>query len=400
MRNDAPAGPLLAESRPRLREPAPPAPPAFQVLRVSTWPTDRRPGMGLATRELGRDGRWATFQVAPAPEAGETPLAPEGPHLRLHFEAFHNPALPWDRGAGPRLAWAAAQRLRAMASFRRRVLRHAPWADLDLVHIHSPLYAGIAREARRRGIPAVLTVHGTDFHRLRSSRLLRRLLLPVDRILCVSDRFVEELRCLCPEIPVEAVYNGVDTETFRPGAERRKRILTAGTLRWQKDQACLIEAFARLTPWFPEWELWILGEGPLRAELEDRVRTLGLDGRVFLPGARSHGELARILGESAVFCLPSKTEGLPKALLEAMASGCACLATDTGECASVLGDSGRIVPPGDTEALRRGLEELLPSAGLRTRLGAAARRRAGDFSWPAYRDRHFRLYTSLLSHRR
>jgi len=119
----------------------------------------------------------------------------------------------------------------------------------------------------------------------------------------------------------------------------------------------------------------ILGEGPDRAKLEGMVRELGLEGRMELPGWVADPE--RVLGESAVFVLSSWYEGFPNALLEAMAAGCAVVATD---CPSGPGEivrpgvDGFLVPVGEVEALARALDELMGDEGLRRRLGEQARK--------------------------
>ena len=284
------------------------------------------------------------------------------------------------------------------------VLLDAEARRADVVHIHSPMYAGVAAYAKLRGTPTVLTIHGTDFLRLRESRYLRATLSPIDRVLCVADRFVNELATMLPSKPVSAVYNGVDIERFSPSHApadgRSKRVISVGSLRWHKDHLRLIEAFAAVAARHAAWELVIVGDGELRGELERDIAAAGLQGRVKLLGNLPQDRVARELADSEVFALSSVTEGLPKVLLEAMASGCACVATDVGECSATVAGTGLIVPRQDTAALAAALDSLMSDSDLRRTLGARATARAQEFTWQAYRDRHFDIYKGLLASRR
>ena len=311
---------------------------AFSVLRLGTFPTVQRNGMGLPAYELAADMRYHTIYRAPTLDRSEEPQPAPSEDVDLRFLPFPNPTMPAGGRSLLATAGATSRRLAAVAGFTSRVLLDAEARRADVVHIHSPMYAGVAAYAKLRGTPTVLTIHGTDFLRLRESRYLRATLSPIDRVLCVADRFVHELAMMLPSKPVSAVYNGVDTERFSPShapsTGRRKRVISVGSLRWHKDHRRLIEAFGVVAGRHTAWELAIAGEGELRGELERTVAGLGLQGRVHLLGNLPHDWVARELADGEVFALSSVTEGLPKVLLEAMASGCACVATDVGECSA------------------------------------------------------------------
>ena len=357
--------------------------------------------MGLPAYMLAMDTRYSTVYRAPMTgDETDSPLDVPGDQVDLRILTFRNGVLPRDWQMSFEMARALTSRIAAVSVFNMRILLDRPSRHVDIVHIHSPMYAGVAAYAKLRGIPTVLTFHGTDFFRVRDSAMLRRIIAPVDQILCVSEQFVDELRRLIPTKRIAPVYNGVDGDLFSPSMApptgRRHRIVAVGNLRWYKDHLRLIAAFAELASENPEWELAIAGEGELRSQLEKSARDLGVHHRVRFLGSLPHRELARLLAESAVYAMSSVTEGLPKALLEAMASGCACVATDVGECQSVLGDAGLIVQPDDTPSLVRALGSLLSSAELRTRLSQAAVKRSQGYTWDAYRDRHYRIYLELL----
>ena len=181
-----------------------------------------------------------------------------------------------------------------------------------------------------------------------------------------------------------------------PCAEHRG-IVSVGRLNAQKNHAMLIRAFAALGP--AEDTLTVYGEGPLRVELESLIRQLGLEGRVLLPGQVS--DIPAAIRGAKVFVLPSDFEGMPNALLEAMALGLPCIATDCpcGGPAMVVreGENGLLIPVGDESALTERLARLLGDEALRTRLSENARRTAESFRPEAVFDQWRRYVESVIS---
>jgi glycosyltransferase involved in cell wall biosynthesis len=150
-------------------------------------------------------------------------------------------------------------------------------------------------------------------------------------------------------------------------------ILGVGRLVPQKRFDLLIEALASDQDALEEWHLVLVGEGPLQAELEQRVAAAGLTGRVHFPGRTP--AIGGWYRRADIFALSSDFEGYPNALLEAMARGLAVVATDceTGPADLVEdGVNGLLVPPGDQRALAEALVRLAGDRDLRARLGRAA----------------------------
>ena len=180
-------------------------------------------------------------------------------------------------------------------------------------------------------------------------------------------------------IPNPVVYpleNGppyVDLAALRADAGKRRVLLAVGRLDPAKGFDALIDAFAALAGEHPEWGLVILGEGGERARLQDRVRTHGLPGDVFLPGRA--GNMGACYAEADAYALTSRVEGFPNSLLEAMAHGLPVVAVDceTGPGEIVTPDvDGLLVPPDDPAALTGALGRLLRDADLRRALGERA----------------------------
>jgi glycosyltransferase involved in cell wall biosynthesis len=173
--------------------------------------------------------------------------------------------------------------------------------------------------------------------------------------------------------PLESGPPHVDLATLRVDAGKRRVLLAVGRLDPAKGFDALIDAFAALAGEHPEWGLVILGEGGERARLQDRVRTHGLSGDVFLPGRA--GNMGACYAEADAYALTSRVEGFPNSLLEAMAHGLPVVAVDceTGPGEIVTPEvDGLLVPPDDPAALTGALGRLLRDADLRRALGERA----------------------------
>lgn len=201
---------------------------------------------------------------------------------------------------------------------------------------------------------------------------------------------------------VEVVPNGVDVSRFRGLSEEGDRgrfvWLSVGRLEPSKDYATLVSAFGRLLRCRGDVLLRIAGEGPVRPELAELVRSSGLLGAVELLGPR--GDIPELMGSADAYVTASRAEGLPMTLLEACASGLPVVATAVGGTPDVVseGESGFLVPPGDEAALAEAMGRLAElSPDERERMGAAGRRRAElDFHLDRVVDRWEAIYLGLL----
>jgi GalNAc-alpha-(1->4)-GalNAc-alpha-(1->3)-diNAcBac-PP-undecaprenol alpha-1,4-N-acetyl-D-galactosaminyltransferase len=166
-----------------------------------------------------------------------------------------------------------------------------------------------------------------------------------------------------------------------PEAPEGHFVLAMGRLDWQKGHDLLIRAFARMRSRQGEWKLVILGDGPWRTQLEELAMELGVHDAVIMPGVVR--EPAGWLRNADFFVHPSRYEGFPNALLEAMACGCAVVATDcpSGPAEIVRdGVNGLLVPTEDVTALSRAMSRLMKDARLCQRLGIEAMQVEKTFS--------------------
>lgn len=152
-----------------------------------------------------------------------------------------------------------------------------------------------------------------------------------------------------------------------------KRVVAMGRLTEQKGFDILLEAFARARTSFPDWSLFIIGEGPLRQSLEARSQQPDLQGSVTFTGRLDTP--SSILEISQLFVLSSRYEGFPNALTEAMAMGLPVISTDcpTGPREIIQnGINGLLVPPQDPNALATAMQRLMADPSERARLGHEA----------------------------
>lgn len=210
---------------------------------------------------------------------------------------------------------------------------------------------------------------------------LRRRLYPLaHRVVCLTRRtrnawaasFVPSRRLLViPNAFVPAVHGGEERAEPVPGPY----VLAAGRLSPEKGFDRLLAAWGTVRAAHPALRLVIAGEGPQRARLEALARSLGLGESVFFPGFVPF--LEDMMRTAAFFVLPSRFEGFPNVLLEAMGSGCPPVAFDclTGPGELIRhGENGLLVPPDDVHALASAMLRMVEDETLRTRIGASARK--------------------------
>ena len=161
----------------------------------------------------------------------------------------------------------------------------------------------------------------------------------------------------------------------------RQRLIAAGRLVEQKGFDLLIEAFARLAPDFPTWDLVIIGEGPLHGPLQAQLTRLGLQARVFLAG--SVGNIGAWYTACDLYVMSSRFEGFPNTLVEALACGLPAVSFDceTGPSDIIRPEiDGLLVPPGDVSALVASLTVLMMNQALRERFAIRAVEARARFS--------------------
>ena len=344
----------------------------------------------LAMRERGYDNRI---------------VCGDGPHVAgLRAAGIPVHTLPLPRGLDPVRLGTVLARLTAYL-VRERV---------DLVHTHCSVPGVVGRVASRlAGVPVVVhTVHGFYFHEPRS-RIARRAALAVEQwcgritnVLLTQNH--EELGLahrygIGPRGHRHWIGNGIDVRRFVPAprAPRERATITCvARLEPVKNHDMLLAASAALRRTGAEFRLQLVGEGPLRGEYEARVAELGLESTVAFLGRRE--DVDRVFADTDIATLVSLREGIPRAVLEAMAAGLPVVATDVPGTREAVrpGETGLLVRPGDVEGLASALGFLIDHPNARRWLGRRGRKHVvAQFDERTVIDALERTYREALGNR-
>ncbi len=333
---------------------------ALRVCRVIfSYPTSRYPGGGLHAYYLS--DRMPVDSLMLARRLPGEPL-PIGPSVRLKRLFCPNPRVQGVRSHLVQLFRVAVK----FAGVLVFALQSAPFMLLQrpqIVHIHAilPLPLGLLGKLLRAKV--VLTLHGTEFHSLRRSRLMQAAVrFTCDAIFCVSNAMIEPLLEMFPNTRIVYTPSGVDLSVFqRAETERKRQIIAVGLLKWEKGYPVLLRAFQRVLDRLPDYALVIVGDGEDRDSLMKLADDLGLEDRVVFALQQPQRRVAEMLGESDLFVMSSVSEGFPKVLLEALACGLPLVVTDVGSCGELVrnNDVGKVVPPNDDALLGDAIVAML-----------------------------------------
>lgn len=284
-----------------------------------------------------------------------------------------------------------------------------------IVHTHtwSTLVEGVLA-AKLAGVPIIVHgEHGTLRKQWRPQIYTQRIFWGcADIVLAVSESLKQHLvrEVGFPAERIIAIQNGVDTDRFRPNKERAAQrealgwpagdfiIGSVGRLVPIKNHATLLRAVARVLSQVPQLTLALVGDGPLDGELKTLADELGIGDRISFLGYRD--DVPNLLNAMDVLVLPSLREGMPNAVLEAMACGLPVIASEVGGASEILrdGENGFLVRPTDIEQLSQYLYQLALSPERRRAMGAAGRRYVErEFKMEYMVNKYTNLYLALAA---
>jgi glycosyltransferase involved in cell wall biosynthesis len=258
----------------------------------------------------------------------------------------------------------------------------------DLIHIqgYTSTLLFIIDWAYARRIPVIYEEHQTPDSQFDWWQDFKKSINKATMVVAVSEKSAEAMRSVCGVTqPIATVYymvadpfdSGWIEDAGRGNAEEPIRIATVARLYVTKGLPYLLDAIAKVRTVYPTAEFRVYGDGELRSDLLAYADKLGLDGnRIFVGAFTSREELSSIMAQTDIFVMSSVLEGLPVALLEAMAFGRPIVATPVGGIpeAIVDGINGLLCEPRDPECLAQKICALIEDPALRLRLGQAARK--------------------------
>jgi glycosyltransferase involved in cell wall biosynthesis len=320
--------------------------------------------------------------------------------LGERFRADGGDLVCFDRRPGRdlRVAW----RLAAECSRRR----------LDVVHAHqyTPFfYSALAKPLTRPTPRLMLTEHGRHYpdrvspaRRAANRLVLDRLADAVNACCRFSGDALRDVDGFAGR-RIEVIENGIEVDRYGPAADKSSQKVRLGLDPGRrylahvarhhpvKDQPTLLRGFAAAAPDLPDVDLLLAGDGPLRGDLEDLARTLGVSDRVRFLGVRS--DVPEVLKAADAFALTSVSEAASLTLLEAMATGLPAVVTAVGGNGEIVRHEreGLLVPRGDAAACAAAFRRLFTDVAFAARLGTAARRRVLD---------HYRLDQTVAAYHR
>lgn len=276
--------------------------------------------------------------------------------------------------------------LKAYLAFCRLLRRDTP----DLVHVHSSFGPSFYRKmpfilwSAARGIPVVNHIHGAEFDSFyeKASETKRRQIRKVygkcTRLVALSEEWADRLGKLVPgdKIDILENYCHIPEVPYDTGRDR-KRILFLGELGERKGCFDIPAVLERVKKRCPDVKLVMAGDGEME-QVRAAFREKGLLEAVSFPGWVRGEEKERLLEESGIFLFPSYHEGMPMAVLEAMAYGMGIVTTSVGGIPQLIqdGESGFLTTPGDTEAMAEAVERFLTDDDCLKVCGKAAREKA------------------------
>ncbi|MCP4424407.1 MAG: glycosyltransferase [Chloroflexi bacterium] len=225
---------------------------------------------------------------------------------------------------------------------------------------------------------------------------------------CEAARQAEIERSRVAPDKVVTIYNGVNIELYNVAARQAVRqefgigadallLGVVGRLHAQKGHSYLFEALRDVRRHLPDVRLLIVGDGRLRSELEAIARQKRVEDAIIFTGSRR--DIPELLSAMDLFALPSLWEGLPNAVLEAMAAGLPVVATAVGGAPELVvpGETGLLVPPGDAQALAQAIRLILEDSVLAQSMGSAGRQRVrSQFDIAVMQEKMVGLYGRLL----
>jgi glycosyltransferase involved in cell wall biosynthesis len=282
----------------------------------------------------------------------------------------------------------------ASASFRTLSLARQlkPKATLAFFGMPSGAVAWLLKKLYR--IPYIISLRGGDVPGFRpyDFKILHRLISPflrviwhtADAVIANSNGLRDLATSFDANIEIPIIPNGVDglLYTADPREWSPPRLFSVGRIVYQKGFDLGLRALAQLK--YLDWEWRIAGDGPQIGALKSLAHELGISERVTFLGWQSRDDLSKWYHHSNLFLFPSRHEGMPNAVLEAMSSGLPVVATRIAgnEELVVDGVTGLLVNAEDVDSLRDGLRRLIAEEKMRMQMGQASRQRVEkEYSW-------------------
>lgn len=302
------------------------------------------------------------------------------------------------------------------SAVKRLIEKHPEWLSKStIIHAHTLLPDGGASEmlARKLGIRQICTLHGSDiniypFQTRLTYILSKRILARGSHFITVSDKIAQRAISIESSTNTVTIFNGADHKLFYPRDKKSCRkalslkkdalyILFIGNLIPIKGVDILLNAFAQIPG--DHIHLLIAGSGHERSRYEAMTSLLGLSSRVTFVGRIDHDLVPIWLSAADIFVLPSRSEGFPTVIPEAMMCGIPIVATDVGGVAEAVdnGRTGLLIQSEDIDSLASALKKLIENEHIRRSLSVTALEFSSKLTWQSIAEQTVEVYNEVLS---
>ncbi|MDC1424096.1 glycosyltransferase family 4 protein [Gammaproteobacteria bacterium] len=322
-----------------------------KILRIAPYPTTEESGRGLHPYELSKNESFEVIYLTFFKNNTNYFTIPH--NVNLHIGSFYTSPYPRNRNF---IAKAIFSIYRVIKTFTFSIhgiyllIRH----NVDIVHIHSPMFFAVSFVGKILGKKIYITFHGTDFFRIENARWYKSIAKIFDLVFSISPAYINKLSQL-HSCKVLQTYNGINKDTYKDlKSPREKKILSVGALKEAKGFPFLIKGFALFLKEYPDfcdYKLVIVGKGIMLEELSRTISELNLEDKVILAGQKNRQQIINLYNESEIFISTSLWEGFAKVLIEAMACGCKVISTDVGSSKLLLQDWGYLIKPSNDQQI-------------------------------------------------
>jgi glycosyltransferase involved in cell wall biosynthesis len=315
----------------------------------------------------------------------------------------HNSALAWSQLPFLLINFYIA----ALRSIRKTQLIHAFWSASGIIALAVRIF---------KPRPVVITLWGSDKLITQIpifSKTIIRLLNTADAIVCENNNLKAFLVSKgFDSKKITLIRNGINLDFFQPGNSMKARknlglesdqliLLSIGRLNKNKNHALLINAFAEIVTSKSSMHLYIIGEGKEQDVLKNKIKELKLEQKITLLGLLDHKSISEWMKAANIFILPSRNEGTPNSLLEAMASGLPVIASKVGGIPELIQENieGLLFKSDSKDDLKEKLYKLIKDNQLQALLGKNAQKKIATHygSWKNQSEKLLALYKQLLS---
>jgi glycosyltransferase involved in cell wall biosynthesis len=299
------------------------------------------------------------------------------------------------------------------AALKRRKLHANRHYDIEHYFFSMPTGLLTLLPSMKQTMPYIVSLRGSDVpgydpfntkvERLHAllKPVTRRIWRRANKVVALSDSLAATAKQTAPEIDIDVIPNGIDTDQFSPPERRRPdtpvRLITVARLLERKGIQTILQACSQ--PTLLPVELQIIGTGPYEATLRQMVDDLGLRDRVKFLGFVPNEELPAYYRRSDIFVLPSETESFGLVFAEAMSCGLPIAASNVGGIPETVRDGidGLLCPPGDSASLRKNILQLIASTARRDQMSTSQRQRIlKHYPWEHIAARYAGIYASVL----